>query len=240
MKGMSTIYQTLIQFSGYNERVAGMFLFMFYAGLVLSILIDINKSLLIAYLMSSSLLISYVLSSKMPMMPRYMIYLLPIYFLGIASSYKEIYSIVKDRRAIYILMVLIIMTSLPYFSDYYSGFQKGDWRGFSMKLQQITHTDDVIVVLPGYITEPLDYYYDNKSDRTYEYEATNSLQLQQIYSRNKGHQIFYVVTSDINAANPKGDAIQWLKNNTQLLEKYTDICLYRIQPHYIVKVKTIY
>lgn len=227
MKGMSIIYQTLIQFSGYNEMVAGMFLLLFYTGLVLTIIMDTKKSLLLAYLMFLSLLASYILSTKMPMMPRYLIYLLPVYFLGIASSYEGFYSIAKNRKTIYFLMILIIMTSLPYFSGYYSGFQKDDWRGFSEIIQKKTHEGDVIVVLPGYITEPLDYYYDNKSDRTYEYEASNSSQLQQIYSHNKGHQIFYVVTWDINAANPKGDAIQWLQNNTQLLEKHTSIFLFR-------------
>lgn len=227
MNSISIITQTLRQFLCYNEIVVGIFSLLLYAGLVLTIFKDINKSLLLAYMLLFSFSISYVLATKMPMMPRYLIYLLPVFFLGIASSYEVFNSIARDRKIIYFLMILIIVTSLPYFRDYYSVSQKEDWRGFSKNLQQITHEGDAIVVLPGYIMQPLNYYYDNKSDLTYEYEASNSIQLEQVYNSNKGHHIYYVVTGDINAANPEGDAIQWLLSNTQLLEKHTGILLFQ-------------
>jgi mannosyltransferase len=231
MNGVSIITQTLISFSGYNENVVGIFLLLFYIGLVLTIFRDTNKSLLLAYMLFFSFLISYVLTTKMPMMPRYLIYLLPIFYLGMASSYEGFNRIVKDGKLVYFLMIFIIITSLPHFSSYYSNFQKEDWKGFSKNLQKMTYEDDVIVVLPGYITQPLDYYYSNKSDLTYEYEAYNSLELQQIYSINKGRRIFYVVTGDIKAANPEGDAIQWLQNNTEFLEKHTNIFLFKSGGH---------
>lgn len=227
MNSASIVTQTLISFSGYDKIAVAIFLLLFYIGLVLTILRDTNKSLLLAYMLFFSFLISYVLATKMPMMPRYLIYLLPVFFLGIASSYEVFNSITKDRKVIYFLMILIIVISLPYFRDYYSVFQKEDWRGFSKNLQQMTHEGDAIVVLPGYIKQPLDYYYDNTSDLTYEYEASNSIQLKQVYNSNKGRHIYYVVTGDINAANPEGDAIQWLLSNTQLLEKHTGILLFQ-------------
>jgi len=227
MDGTSLITQTLTQFLGHSGIIVGIFLLLLYAGLILNIFEDLNKSLLLIYILFFSFSTSYILTTKMPMMPRYLIYLLPIFYLGIASSYEWFYSNLKYRKTIYFLIILTILISIPYFSSYYSGFQKEDWRGFSKNLQQMSSENDTIVVLPEYITYPLDYYYDNKSDRTYEYGASNSLQLQEIYTQNKGHQIFYVVTGDIYAANPEGDVIQWLQNNSQFLGEHTNIYLFR-------------
>lgn len=227
MKGINSITSTLIEFSGNNKIVASMFFLLFCIGIILTINKNINKSLLLLLLMFLSLLISYVLSTKMPMAPRYLIYLLPIYFLGIASFYEELYSIIKNRKIIYFLMMFMIIINLPYFSHYYSSLQKDDWRGFSEILAKETHENDIIVVLPRYMGQTLDYYYDNKSDQTYEYQASNSLQLQKIYSQNKDHQIFYVASQGhLHSANPNGDAIQWLQNNTQFLENHTKISLF--------------
>ncbi len=227
MEGTRIISQTFIQFSDYNKIVCIIFLLLFIAGIAFNITTNINKSLLLIYLMFFSLLISYIISPKMSMEPRYLIYLFPIFSLGIASSYNAFNLKVNTKSVIYLVIILTIVTSFPYLSHYYSGFHKNDWRGFSKNIQQMTYENDVVVVLPKYMAKPLNYYYDNKSDQTYEYKTSNSVQLQKIYSHNKGHQIYYVVgIAHLNAANPEGDASQWLKNNTKLLKKYRGIYLY--------------
>jgi hypothetical protein len=99
-------------------------------------------------------------------------------------------------------------------SAYYSGYHKEDWRGFSANLQKITQPGDIIVPLPNYMIQPLEYYYSNQSDKTF---------IKQISSDEAGFKslvnetgnVYFVVTWDIQAADPSGYSLQYLKENTQ-------------------------
>ena len=79
-----------------------------------------------------------------------------------------------------------------------------------------------MVSVPGYIAQPLDYYYSSTKAQTKEYGATTAADLGNISSESGNSTIYYVITlGDISAADPNGDAIAWLKNNTQLIS--TDV-----------------
>jgi len=89
----------------------------------------------------------------------------------------------------------------------------------------LTQRGDLIVVVPGYVSQPLDYYYSNTSDQTIEYSANNAADLKAINAQKNNNTIFFVVTGDISAANPEGDATAWLKENTKTLGQNTGIFL---------------
>ncbi len=83
----------------------------------------------------------------------------------------------------------------------------------------------MIVLVPGYLSGPFNYYYSNVTDKTFEYGADNSTDLENIYRMRGNSSIFYVVTGDISAKNPEGDAIAWLTEKTRLEIQRTGILL---------------
>ena len=89
----------------------------------------------------------------------------------------------------------------------------------------MTRAGDFIVVVPGYVSQPLDYYYSNTTDRTIEFSAYTADDLKAVNAQKNNNTLFFVVTGDISAANPEGDAIAWLQNNTKSLGQKTGIYL---------------
>jgi hypothetical protein len=153
----------------------------------------------------------------MPMLPRYLIFLSIVFFLGIAVSYRLVHSLWNTKAVVYGFIVVLFVISAPVLAGYYSGYSKEDWRDFSEALQQKTSPGDVVVSVPGYISQPLDYYYSSIKGQTKEYGATTAADLGNISSESGNSTLYYVVTDDINAADPNGDAVTWLKNNTRLV-----------------------
>ncbi|WP_298684009.1 hypothetical protein [uncultured Methanomethylovorans sp.] len=87
----------------------------------------------------------------------------------------------------------------------------------------ITRQGDAIVPLPGYISKPLEFYYDNSTDGTYLKGSGYSQQeLDNIVHEHK-NTTFFVLTGDISAANPNGTALNWLGENTDVVNIITDV-----------------
>jgi hypothetical protein len=63
------------------------------------------------------------------------------------------------------------------------------------------------------------------TDKTIEYGANNSTDLENIYLMKGNRTIFYVITGDISAANPQGDALAWLSEKARLDATRTGIYL---------------
>ncbi|RXE55413.1 glycosyl transferase [Methanoculleus taiwanensis] len=226
IQSLPIIYETVRQVSGYNEFVMILFLVLFVVGTAFVWRDNKQGALLLITMMVLPLIVSLLLSTSMPMLPRYLIYLLPFYFVGIAASYQALFTVFPGKKAIYLFIVVIMLLSVPFLASYYTEYQKNDWRGFSAALGENTAAGDVVVVMPGYMHQPLNYYYDNTTDSTIEYGATTSQDLISIQDRHANTRTFYVVTGDLNAANPNGDALAWLQQNTRYAGQNMGIYLF--------------
>lgn len=226
IQSLPVIYETVRQVSGYNEFVMILFLVLFVVGTAFVWRDNKQGALLLITMMVLPLIVSLLLSTSMPMLPRYLIYLLPFYFVGIAASYQALFTVFPGKKAIYLFIVVIMLLSVPFLASYYTEYQKNDWRGFSAALGENTAAGDVVVVMPGYMHQPLNYYYDNTTDSTIEYGATTSQDLISIQDRHANTRTFYVVTGDLNAANPNGDALAWLQQNTRYAGQNMGIYLF--------------
>ncbi len=226
MQGPAVVYQTLLQASGFSDLILVPFIILFLLGVAYTWREDRSGALLLIFMMVLPLAASLVLSSRMPMIPRYLIYLLPVYFIGIASAYPGLYALARDRKAVYIFVAAAVLISTPFLATYYTTPQKNDWRGFSAELGGMTGEGDLIVVLPPYMAQPLDYYYSNATDRTLELGATTGADIEAIRDRYPDRRAFYVVTGDIFAADPSGEAAGWLEENTQLAGQRMGIYLF--------------
>jgi hypothetical protein len=198
---------------------------LFIAGIVLAFLLDKNKGIFLVTLTVLTFVISNFLSYKIPMQPRYLIFLTIVYFIAIPLSYKLVYNLTNSRGVVYGFIALLVVINAPMLAGYYSGYTKEDWRGFAGGLQQLTKQGDFIVVVPGDVAQTLNYYYSNTSDRTIEFLAYTSGDLKAINAQKNNNTLYFVVTGDISAANPEGDAAAWLEQNTKSLGQNTGIYL---------------
>ena len=227
--GPVLIQETFIRFSGgyspLSWAIAPVYLVLMFAGLALLYLGDRNKCLFSAMYLVLPLIISVIISSRMTMNPRYLIYLLPVYFALVATSYPVIFRFIPNRKLLYAVIILIVAINAPLLVEYYSSFTKEDWRGFSHIVQSVTKDGDLIVVVPAYISQPFSYYYNNATDRTIQTGAYTGIELDNIYQLKGNNSIFYIVTGDITAANPNGDALAWLNEKSRLETQHTGIYL---------------
>jgi mannosyltransferase len=224
IQGPGIIIATFAQISG-SEGAMYFLLLLFIAGIVQAFLLDKNKGIFLVTMTILTFVISNFLSYRIPMQPRYLIFLAIIYFIALALSYKLVFTWINSPGVVYGFIALVVVINTPMLADYYSGYAKEDWRGFSGGLQQLTRQGDIVVVVPGYVSQPFDYYYSNTSDQTIELSATTAADLKAINAQKNNNTIFFVVTGDISAANPEGDATAWLKENTKNLGQDTGIFL---------------
>jgi len=231
LQGLNVILVTFQQVAAFSNTAFSditmyLLLILFAAGIIWACIFDKKKGIFLVLLTVLSFVISFILSYKMPMVPRYLIFFSIVFFLGIAMCYRPICSLLNNRGVVYGLIALLIVINLPALVDYYSGYSKDDWRGFSGQLQQITKPGDFVVVVPGYVSQPLDYYYSHAADQTDESGADTAKALDAIYLRKANNTIYYVVTGDIVSANPDGDALAWLKEHSKPLGQRTGIYLF--------------
>jgi 4-amino-4-deoxy-L-arabinose transferase-like glycosyltransferase len=217
IQGLEIIAETFSQLSGFNTIAMIILVIIFVIGIIQAFLIERNKGIFLVLLTVLTFVISYILSFKMPMLPRYLIFLSLVFFIGIAISYRLFYALWCNKAVVYGFIVVLFIISAPVLAGYYSGYSKDDWRGFSETLQEKIGPGDAVVAVPSYMAVPLDYYYSSAKGNTREYGATTAADLENISSESGNSTIYYVVTSDISAADPNGDAVMWLKNNTRLV-----------------------
>ncbi|HVP95687.1 glycosyltransferase family 39 protein [Methanoregula sp.] len=213
IQGLELIPETFVQIAGMNIFVVFLLVALFIIGIIQAFRIERSKGIFLVLITVLTFVISYVLSFKMPMLPRYLIFLSIVFFLGIAVSYHLVYSLWNTRTVVYGFIAVLFIISAPVLAGYYSGYSKEDWRGVSAALEQKAQPGDIVVSVPGYIAQPLDYYYSSSKAQTTEYGATTAGDLDHVLAESGNHTIYFVVTGDISAADPNGDAIQWLKNN---------------------------
>ncbi len=227
--GPLLIQETLIRFSGgyssLNWIIAFIYLVLVIGGLVILYIGDKNKCLFSVMFLILPIVISVLISSKMTMNPRYLIYLLPVYFTLVALSYPLICRLIPNRNLLYLIVILIGVINAPLLAEYYSGYTKEDWRGLAGLVQSKTQDGDVIVFIPSYMAVPFNYYYSNVTDKTSEYGANNSTELEKINQLKGNNSIFYIVTGDISAMNPEGDALAWLSKAARFETERTGIYL---------------
>jgi 4-amino-4-deoxy-L-arabinose transferase-like glycosyltransferase len=221
VQGFDVIYQTFLQIAGFNEFVMYLLLLLFIAGIIQTFLVDRTKGWFLVSLTILPFVISIFLSYRIPMVPRYLIFFAAVFFIGVAVSYRLVYSLVNSKGIIYGFLLLMVILNAPVLAGYYSGYSKADWRGFSAQMQQTAKPGDFIVLVPGYIAQPFDYYYTNRTSGTIEFGATTAKNLDAIAAQKANNTIYYIVTTDIYSANPSGDALAWIKNNTKAIGQDT-------------------
>jgi hypothetical protein len=74
--------------------------------------------------------------------------------------------------------------------------------------------------MPGYIIQPLDYYYSNATDQTLEFGGYTPDDLAAYTERGQGRAVYYVVTGDIYAVDPEQKTIAWLQQHARYPDNF--------------------
>lgn len=229
LSGTDIITNTVILISGSEIYLTIIFTLLTIIGVAV-LWIDEKKrdiALLLVFSIILPLICSMILSAYIPMSPRYLIFILPFWFVSIATASGIIPKDVDHRKVATIAIILIFLISVPYLSTYYTNYSKNDWRGFSETLTSITHDGDYVITCPGYMSLPLDYYYDNTTDKTIETSGNSEYELMKVERERGNSSAYYIVTGDITAANPEGDVLRWLSENTEYLGANMGINLFK-------------
>lgn len=237
-QSLDFIPSMLTQFSTQESGTSLIFILIFAIGLIATALRQKDQFIFLVIFLVIPFTASYMLAGSMPFSPRYLLFLLPVYLIlvshGITAIAGSLYpsngspskDTIKKRHTAMILVVLLFaLISLPLITGYYGSIQKNDWRVTSEYLQTITQPGDAIVMLPGYMSSPLVYYYDNSSDETMLVSSsyTNDGLSDTVKNYNR---VWFFVTWDINAANPDGSALRWLQNNASFVNQITGIYIF--------------
>jgi len=220
-------------FSGYTRFVLIIYFVLFLIGIITIFMMKRKKAYLLIVMIMIPLVISWALSYRMPMDPRYLIYLILFYFMGIAAAYIPLFNLGKSKRVIYLFLLFLIVINIPLLVSYYQAPIKYDYRGLSGMIQEVARPGDIIVLIPGSFNQmPFNYYYLNQSIGIEEYGIEDSIpQLEAIFQQKGEGRIFYVLTY-FRSREP---ILEWLENHAIKVDKnlnpstesaYKDIDLY--------------
>ena len=226
VQGLDVVMVSLVQYGGFNTMLAAVMALLCIGGITILYLKERNKSYLLLWIIACTFITSIYFSYRIPIVPRYLSFINIVLILGVAASYKLFYTLTQSKTIIYIMLIILAALVTPFLMNYYTTYSKDDWRGFSKTLTAMTEPGDSIIIVPGYISQPLNYYYSNETDGTTEYFVYNESQLL-IARAFQTTSSYYVVTGDIQSANQNGDAIRWLQANTKQVYQNGGIFLFK-------------
>jgi len=222
IQGADTVIQTMIQLSGFSAILAWVFLALFIVGVAFLARRDARLALLLAFVIVFSLGLSVFLSYRMPMVPRYLIYLLAAFFPGVALALRPVCGLFRSPKLVYAALILALLVNLPVLVPYYTTPQKDDWRGLGKELLAVASPGDLVVATPGYVRQPLDYYYSNETAGTLEFGIYGVGEAQSLVAAHPASLVFFVVTADIQSTDPQGLLVSWLAQHTRLAWRDTN------------------
>lgn len=229
MQGLDIIYHSSIQMAGYADYAAVVLISLFAIGCLWLYFKNRDQFALILSIIVVTFIVSLFMATKIPMLPRYLIFLTIPLSLGIGMAITKIPSKVNQKHAVWALLLLFLVLSIPFYTTYYTKLSKEDWRGVSQDLKLMTKNGDTVVAVPKYIEMPLGYYYLSFFDNTSLVGAMTIDDLKRIQnaSYTANGTTFYVITSDIVAADPSGQALRWIQANSVVMKDYGSVIIAR-------------
>lgn len=225
-RGIEVLSSTLYQFGGYSEIVAAILCALFLLGMYMFWRARRENFFLLAWIFCIVLGAGILLSFLMPMAPRYFVGILPLFFVGVASSYLFLARVKPGSRIVYLFLLALVLLSIPGVIGHYTEEKKENWRDFSALVEKSTAPGDTVVIMPAYLSEPFDFYYRNTTDGTRELTLSSEESLEEALAGKGEGKIFIAFTDDINAADPTGRAVDWIRKHGQYAGKQEGVYVF--------------
>lgn len=228
LQGMDVIAGTLTQLAGFTGGYSGViFLILVAIGGIWLTFKNKERIYLLVWIITATFVVSIIASSHIPILPRYMIFLMIPFSLAIASLYTPIANLTsngtKHLALIAVFLVAFGMLGIPFYQTYYTTYYKEDWRGIGRDMSLDTKPGDVIVPLPAYIEMPFSIYYNASAHGTTIYKATNISELKNSMNPDVNRSTYYIITYDIVAADPSLEMLNWVGKNIPINSRYGNI-----------------
>jgi len=225
---MDVIAGTLTQLAGFTGGYSGViFLILVAIGGIWLTFKNKERIYLLVWIITATFVVSIIASSHIPILPRYMIFLMIPFSLAIASLYTPIANLTsngtKHLALIAVFLVAFGMLGIPFYQTYYTTYYKEDWRGIGRDMSLDTKPGDVIVPLPAYIEMPFSIYYNASAHGTTIYKATNISELKNSMNPDVNRSTYYIITYDIVAADPSLEMLNWVGKNIPINSRYGNI-----------------
>ena len=211
-RGLTFITSITTEFSWYNMAAVLVFGALLVLGFWSLFRYSKEKVFFILCCVLVPVFVSIPLSYMIPMTPRYLIVILPFLALGISASFDLIRTVSSKKTAFILLLATIIVINIPALAGYYTENQKETWREFSVSFSQLTGPGDRVLLIPGYVAEPFDYYYDSGLDGTSENGISTYNDL--IRAGEQKGRTWFITTTDLGSIDPDGSISSWLQRNT--------------------------
>lgn len=205
LKGIDIITSTI--FSMWMNSIADIiFIILFIIGIFT--LYKYNQYLQRAFLFSIFVLCvgSVTLSYTIPILPRYLIVILPLIIIPIAYFINGL----KDARVSSVIIFLFVIVSAASLYPIYTTQTHDDWRSITTELQKMTQDGDVVMVIPAYNNQPIDFYYSNTTDLTIKYGVST---IDDITQLTKPHNTYYILSPDVFAISDGQKIVNWINEN---------------------------
>jgi|WetSurMetagenome_2_1015567.scaffolds.fasta_scaffold04742_6 mannosyltransferase len=206
------IVKSVIILLGNNPVSLLFFAMIFCLGLVW-LFFELRKQFFfIIFVLALSLVTGVILSYKMPIDPRYFIFLLPLLYAVVASASLPFLQKVRAKPVIAIFIVLFICILTPQLYGYYNTPINEDWRAASYFIKNTAKANDIIILMPDYNQIPFNFYYKNSTYGTIQINTASKNDLEKInYLRCKNNLSAYIlVTGDLLSADRSGEATAWI------------------------------
>jgi mannosyltransferase len=233
VRGTDVITNVLWNELGQSVWVMFLLIFLFLLGLLWLFFHNRRQFFFMVTAIVLPLVITVALSYRMAITDRYLIGLLPFFFIGIAyfiGSFRH--RIVTVRLSCIVILVLVAF-SLPSLTTYYSADSKNgqDWKSLSSGLPDQTGPGDLILVFPYYEITPLSFYYHNETEHTFVYGSKNTTDLEGFVLQDPDQKKFLIIADSTNT-DSSGEIRQWITAHAGLVEQNQELSLYRIYPQH--------
>lgn len=123
----------------------------------------VEETLLLLLWLSFPIIIPFIVSQFITpiYLTRYTIGASAAFYLLVAKGISAFTS----RKALFFVVILVSLLSLPGLQHYYSHYMKTQWREITGFIEHNTRAKDVIVIWPDYYQLPFNYYYKENLER---------------------------------------------------------------------------
>ena len=166
----------------------------------------------IFFLVVITIVTGFILSYRMPIDPRYFIFLLPFLYAIMASASLPFLQKFSEPAVVIIFVVLLMCVWSPQLYGYYNTQVNEDWRAASLFMKNNAKTNDIIIIMPDYNQYPFDFYYNNSSYGTIQINTALKDDLTRIDAQRCKNRVsaYILVTGDLRSVDRSGEAISWI------------------------------
>lgn len=131
-------------------------------------------------------------------------------------------SIKFNSFMIILILIIVVLSSYPILNSYYKS-QNYDWRGTAEFIEKNAENGSNIVLVPGYNSNPFNYYYKSKN-KTNVIEYSTFDEFVKLSNQNN---TYLVKTGDIYGLKPDelNQLISWYKNNMKIAAQLSSITI---------------